>query len=128
MTIEGLSRGNRLHPVQRAFIEEQAVQCGYCINGMIMESVAFLAGNKNPSEADIKKALANNHLPLRHPHPHRARGQARRRRSVREATMTKHFSPSRRDLLKGGGALSSASRSRPRGDRAGRRARRRSGR
>ena len=58
--LEGLSRGNRLHPLQRAFIEEQAVQCGYCINGMIMQSAAFLAGNKNPSEADIKKALASN--------------------------------------------------------------------
>ena len=60
VTIEGLAQGNRLHPVQRAFVEEQAVQCGYCINGMIMESVAFLAGNKNPAEADIRKALANN--------------------------------------------------------------------
>ena len=60
VTIEGLSRGRRLHPLQRAFIQEQAVQCGYCINGMIMESAAFLAGNRNPSEADIKKALANN--------------------------------------------------------------------
>jgi nicotinate dehydrogenase subunit A len=60
VTIEGLSQGGRLHPVQRAFVEEQAVQCGYCINGMIMESVAFLARNKNPSEADIKKALADN--------------------------------------------------------------------
>jgi nicotinate dehydrogenase subunit A len=60
VTIEGLSQGNRLHPVQRAFVEEQAAQCGYCINGMIMESVAFLAGNKNPSVTDIKKALANN--------------------------------------------------------------------
>ena len=48
VTIEGLGRGQRLHPVQRAFVEEQAVQCGYCTNGMIMESVAFLAGNKNP--------------------------------------------------------------------------------
>jgi nicotinate dehydrogenase subunit A len=60
VTIEGLSRGRRLHPLQRAFIEEQAVQCGYCINGMIMEAAEFLAGNKNPSEADIRKALANN--------------------------------------------------------------------
>jgi nicotinate dehydrogenase subunit A len=59
-TIEGLSQGRRMHPLQRAFIEEQAVQCGYCINGMIMEAAAFLTGTKNPSEADIKQALANN--------------------------------------------------------------------
>jgi nicotinate dehydrogenase subunit A len=58
-TIEGLGRG-RLHPLQRAFIEEQAVQCGYCINGMIMESAAFLRKNRKPTEAQIKKALANN--------------------------------------------------------------------
>jgi nicotinate dehydrogenase subunit A len=49
-----------LHPVQKAFIDEQAAQCGYCINGMIMESAAFLAKNKKPSEGDIKNALANN--------------------------------------------------------------------
>jgi nicotinate dehydrogenase subunit A len=60
VTIEGLRRGNRLHPVQRAFIEEQAVQCGYCINGMIMESAAFLARTKKPTEAQVKDALANN--------------------------------------------------------------------
>jgi nicotinate dehydrogenase subunit A len=48
------------HPVQRAFIEEQAAQCGYCINGMIMESAAFLTKNKLPSETAIKDALANN--------------------------------------------------------------------
>ncbi len=60
VTLEGLAKGNKLHRVQQAFVEEQAAQCGYCINGMIMESAAFLAGNKNPSDADIKKALANN--------------------------------------------------------------------
>ena len=60
VTLEGLGSERKPHPVQRAFIEEQAAQCGYCINGMIMESAAFLAKNKNPSEADIKKALANN--------------------------------------------------------------------
>jgi len=46
--------------VQRAFIAEQAAQCGYCINGMIMETAAFLAANRKPSEADIKRALAEN--------------------------------------------------------------------
>jgi nicotinate dehydrogenase subunit A len=60
VTLEGLGTPEKPHPVQKAFIDEQAVQCGYCINGMIMESTAFLAKNKNPSEADIKKALAEN--------------------------------------------------------------------
>jgi nicotinate dehydrogenase subunit A len=60
VTLEGLGTPQKPHPVQRAFIEEQAVQCGYCINGMIMESAAFLATNKKPTEAQIKDALANN--------------------------------------------------------------------
>jgi nicotinate dehydrogenase subunit A len=60
VTLEGLGTPERPHPVQRAFIEEQAVQCGYCINGMIMQAAAFLAENKKPSEADIKAALAGN--------------------------------------------------------------------
>ena len=60
VTLEGLGSLKKLHPVQKAFIDEQAAQCGYCINGMIMEAVAFLAKNKKPSEGDIKNALANN--------------------------------------------------------------------
>jgi nicotinate dehydrogenase subunit A len=60
VTLEGLGSPERPHPVQKAFIDEQAAQCGYCINGMIMQSAAFLAKNKKPSEADIKNALANN--------------------------------------------------------------------
>lgn len=60
VTLEGLAKGRTLHKVQQAFIDEQAAQCGYCINGMIMESAAFLATTKNPSEADIRQALANN--------------------------------------------------------------------
>ncbi len=60
VTLEGLGSPQKPHPVQKAFIDEQAAQCGYCINGMIMESAAFLAKNKRPSEADIKNALANN--------------------------------------------------------------------
>jgi nicotinate dehydrogenase subunit A len=60
VTLEGLGTARKLHPVQQAFIDTQAAQCGYCINGMIMESAAFLAVNKKPSEAEIKQALANN--------------------------------------------------------------------
>jgi nicotinate dehydrogenase subunit A len=60
VTLEGLGSVENPHPVQRAFIEEQAAQCGYCINGMIMESTAFLAKTKAPTEAAVKDALANN--------------------------------------------------------------------
>jgi len=60
VTLEGLGSPDKLHPVQAAFIEEQAVQCGYCINGMIMQSAAFLAKTKKPSEDDIRQALAGN--------------------------------------------------------------------
>jgi len=59
-TLEGLGTPQKPHPVQRAFIEEQAAQCGYCINGMIMESAALLAGNRKPTEVQVKDALANN--------------------------------------------------------------------
>jgi nicotinate dehydrogenase subunit A len=60
VTLEGLGTTQKAHPVQQAFIDEQAAQCGYCINGMIMESAAFLARNKKPSDADIKTALKDN--------------------------------------------------------------------
>ncbi|MGP0092639.1 MAG: (2Fe-2S)-binding protein [Xanthobacteraceae bacterium] len=60
VTLEGLGTPDKLHPVQKAFIDEQAVQCGYCINGMIMEAAAFLAKHKKPSEAAVKEALAQN--------------------------------------------------------------------
>jgi len=60
VTLEGLGTVDNPHPVQSAFIAEQAAQCGYCINGMIMESAAFLAKTKAPTEAAIKDALANN--------------------------------------------------------------------
>ena len=60
VTLEGLGTPERPHPVQQAFIDEQAVQCGYCINGMIMQAAAFLATSKDPSEVDVKQALAGN--------------------------------------------------------------------
>jgi nicotinate dehydrogenase subunit A len=60
VTLEGLGTAGKPHPLQRAFIEEQAVQCGYCINGMIMQSAAFLATTRKPTEAQVKEALADN--------------------------------------------------------------------
>lgn len=59
-TLEGLGTPQKLHPLQQAFIDEQAVQCGYCINGMIMQAKALLDANKSPSDDEIKRALANN--------------------------------------------------------------------
>ena len=60
VTLEGLAGGTKLHPLQQAFIDEQAAQCGYCINGMVMQAADLLAKNKKPTEADIKNALADN--------------------------------------------------------------------
>jgi len=59
-TLEGLGTSARPSKLQQAFIDEQAAQCGYCINGMIMTSAALLAKNKSPSEAEIRDALADN--------------------------------------------------------------------
>jgi nicotinate dehydrogenase subunit A len=60
VTLEGLGTPGKLHPLQQAFIDEQAVQCGYCINGMIMQAADLLAKNAKPSEREIRQALANN--------------------------------------------------------------------
>jgi len=60
-TLEGLIRKNGdLHPVQYAFVEEQAAQCGYCTNGMVMASVSLLNENPNPDEMAIRTALQRN--------------------------------------------------------------------
>ena len=59
-TIEGLGSPEKPHPVQQAFIDEQAAQCGYCINGMIMVTAALVARNKRPSTAQIRSALNGN--------------------------------------------------------------------
>jgi nicotinate dehydrogenase subunit A len=60
-TLEGLGQGEHLHPLQRAFIQEQAAQCGYCGNGMIMTAKALLDRTPHPTEAQIRKALAANY-------------------------------------------------------------------
>ena len=59
-TLEGLGDRNNLHPVQQAFIDCQAAQCGYCLNGMIMSVAALLEANPEPSEEEIRRALRGN--------------------------------------------------------------------
>ena len=59
-TIEGLGTVDKPHPLQKAFIDEQAVQCGYCINGMIMTAKELLDRNPRVTEADVRSALAGN--------------------------------------------------------------------
>jgi aerobic-type carbon monoxide dehydrogenase small subunit (CoxS/CutS family) len=59
-TIESLERNGRLHPVQEAFIETDAMQCGYCTPGMIMSSVGLLKRKPNPTEVEIRSALQGN--------------------------------------------------------------------
>jgi xanthine dehydrogenase YagT iron-sulfur-binding subunit len=59
-TIEGLARGQELDPVQRAFIEADAFQCGFCTPGQIMSMTALLRANPSPTEADVKRAISGN--------------------------------------------------------------------
>ncbi len=60
MTIEGLQTEGQLHPIQKAFIDEGAVQCGYCTPGMILSTKALLDVNPNPDEPEIRRALSGN--------------------------------------------------------------------
>jgi nicotinate dehydrogenase subunit A len=59
-TLEGLGSADELHPVQQAFLDEQAAQCGYCISGMMIAAAALLNRNPHPSDEQIRAALADN--------------------------------------------------------------------
>lgn len=59
-TIEGLAEGHQLHPVQQAFVDQGAIQCGYCSPGMILTAKALLDQNPQPTEEEIKKAISGN--------------------------------------------------------------------
>jgi aerobic-type carbon monoxide dehydrogenase small subunit (CoxS/CutS family) len=59
-TVEGLARSAELHPVQQAFIDEDAMQCGYCTSGMVISAAALLGRDPNPDETSIRDALAGN--------------------------------------------------------------------
>jgi carbon-monoxide dehydrogenase small subunit len=59
-TIEGVAEGDRLHPIQEAFVNQGAIQCGFCTPGMVMTTKAFLEKNPNPTEEEIKVAISGN--------------------------------------------------------------------
>ncbi len=59
-TVEGLAKDGALHPVQEAFLDKFAIQCGYCTPGMMMSALALLKSNPNPSEAEIREAIEGN--------------------------------------------------------------------
>jgi carbon-monoxide dehydrogenase small subunit len=60
LTVEGLAAGAKLHPLQEAFVEEGAIQCGYCTPGMLLSSKALLDENPAPTEAEVREALGGN--------------------------------------------------------------------
>jgi len=60
LTIEGLSQKGELHPLQKAFVEKGAIQCGFCTPGMILTAKAFLEEQPHPSEGELKKAISGN--------------------------------------------------------------------
>ena len=60
MTIEGVAEGNKLHPVQKAFVKEGAIQCGFCTPGMVISTLALLNENPDPSDDEIRRALSGN--------------------------------------------------------------------
>jgi carbon-monoxide dehydrogenase small subunit len=60
MTVEGLARGDELHPVQEAFLAKHGLQCGYCTSGMLMAAYALLEKNPHPTEEEIRKGISGN--------------------------------------------------------------------
>ena len=60
VTVEGLAQGDQLHPVQAAFLKNGAVQCGFCIPGLIMTAVGYLNENPDPTEKDVRYAISGN--------------------------------------------------------------------
>lgn len=82
-TVEGLREDAGLHPLQRAFLEEQAAQCAWCVPGVLMAATALLAWNDDPSDEDLRRALARN-LCRCGAHPRMLRAIRRAAREMRE--------------------------------------------
>ena len=107
VTLAGLGTPEKPHPLQTAYVEEEVLQCGYCINGWIMTGGRAAARQEETDRRRDQGGAVGPQMPLRHPCRHLARGEARRADDgLREAVMTKmEFAVSRRAILKTGGAL-----------------------
>lgn len=82
ITLEGLAEAGHLHPLQQAFLDEQAAQCAYCVPGVLMAAAALLAWNDDPSDDDVRRALSGN-LCRCGAHPRMLRAIARAAREMR---------------------------------------------
>jgi aerobic carbon-monoxide dehydrogenase small subunit len=60
MTVEGLEKDGKLHPIQEAFVQEHGLQCGFCTSGMMLTGYALLQASKNPDEGEIRRAISGN--------------------------------------------------------------------
>lgn len=60
VTVEGLAAAGQMHPLQQAFIDEQAAQCGYCLSGILISAAALLSANPHPTESEVRQALDKN--------------------------------------------------------------------
>ena len=85
ITVEGLPAGAALHPVQQAFIDEQAAQCGYCTSGMVIAAAGLLRERPAPAEREVRGGFGRQSVPLRGARPNRPRGAEGSRADVRWA-------------------------------------------
>jgi aerobic-type carbon monoxide dehydrogenase small subunit (CoxS/CutS family) len=103
-TIEGIADGEQLHPVQEAFLEAEAFQCGYCTPGMVMATIALLKANPRPSEQDIARTLDRNVCRCgTFPRIVKAIGLAAERMRTTPPVSQKPVAPLRRDRRRGTG-------------------------
>ena len=89
LTVEGLAPGDTLHPIQQAFLDENAAQCGYCTGGIIMRATALLRDNPDPSDKDINAAL-DGHLCRCGAHPRILRAIRRAAQVLKTTSMNRH--------------------------------------
>ena len=105
VTLEGLGTPEKPHPIQKAFIDEQAAQCGFCLNGVILTAKAFLDKNPKASESGNSAGALRRPLPLLHARAHACKPSSATRRRWRNDSAQPEPELNRRNFLKSAGAL-----------------------